>query len=184
METTTSAPTTAATYPPTPHQRTAAAPMHTGRSSLPSSPHERGRNCPRTRTPPSWRTTCCATPRCSRRRMNDLNWPARARRDRHPCGGWESTLRPSGRRRHRKQHQSRSGRGARHAAADSATDGERPSPPNTEGRSGPLPTRKRDPTRRALPPARMMNILEAEGWGEAMARLALPHHEAYGHHPG
>jgi hypothetical protein len=34
-----------------------------------------------------------------------------------------------GRRRHRRQHQSRSGRGARHAAADSATDGERPSPP-------------------------------------------------------
>jgi hypothetical protein len=33
-------------------------------------------------------------------------------------------------------------------------------------------------------PARMMNILEAEGKGEATARLALPHHEAYGHHPG
>jgi hypothetical protein len=32
-------------------------------------------------------------------------------------------------------------------------------------------------------PARMMNILEAEGNGEATARLALPHHEAYGHHP-
>jgi hypothetical protein len=33
-------------------------------------------------------------------------------------------------------------------------------------------------------PARMMNILEAEGKGEATARLALPHHEAYSHHPG
>jgi hypothetical protein len=33
-------------------------------------------------------------------------------------------------------------------------------------------------------PAWMMNILEAEGKGEAMDRLALPHHEAYGHHPG
>jgi hypothetical protein len=33
-------------------------------------------------------------------------------------------------------------------------------------------------------PARMMNILETEGRGEATARLALPHHEAYGHHPG
>jgi hypothetical protein len=33
-------------------------------------------------------------------------------------------------------------------------------------------------------PARMMNILEAEGRGEATARLALPHHEACGHHPG
>jgi hypothetical protein len=35
MATTTSAPTTAATCPPTPHRRTAAAPMRTGRSSLP-----------------------------------------------------------------------------------------------------------------------------------------------------
>jgi hypothetical protein len=33
-------------------------------------------------------------------------------------------------------------------------------------------------------PARMMNILEAEGKGEATTRLALPHHKAYGHHPG
>jgi hypothetical protein len=33
-------------------------------------------------------------------------------------------------------------------------------------------------------PARMMNILEAEGRGEATARLALPRHEACGHHPG
>jgi hypothetical protein len=30
----------------------------------------------------------------------------------------------------------------------------------------------------------MMNILEAEGGAEAAARLASPHHEAYGHHPG
>jgi hypothetical protein len=35
------APTTAATCPPTPHQRTAAAPKCTGRSSLPFSPQER-----------------------------------------------------------------------------------------------------------------------------------------------
>jgi hypothetical protein len=31
-------------------------------------------------------------------------------------------------------------------------------------------------------PAWMMNILEAEGRGEATARLALPHHEVCGHH--
>jgi hypothetical protein len=37
-------------------------PVRTGRSSLPSSPQERGRDYPRTRTPPSRRTTCCATP--------------------------------------------------------------------------------------------------------------------------
>jgi hypothetical protein len=42
MATTTSAPTTAATCPPTPHRRTTAAPVRTGRSSLPSSPQERG----------------------------------------------------------------------------------------------------------------------------------------------
>jgi hypothetical protein len=80
-------------------------------------------------------------------------WPAYAWHDRHPCGERAATLRPSGRRRHRKQHQSHSGRGARHAAADSATDGERPSPSNTKGRSGPLPTRRRDQTRRALLPS-------------------------------
>jgi hypothetical protein len=66
LATTTSAPTTAATCPPTPHQRAAAAPKHTGRSSLPFSPRERERDRPRTRVPPSLRTTCCATPRCSR----------------------------------------------------------------------------------------------------------------------
>jgi hypothetical protein len=58
MATTTLASTTAATYPPTPHQRAAAAPKRTGRSSLPFSPRERDR--PRTRVPPSRRTTCCA----------------------------------------------------------------------------------------------------------------------------
>jgi hypothetical protein len=80
-------------------------------------------------------------------------WPTRARCDRCSCDGRAPTLRPSGRRRRRRRHQSHPGRGARHAAADSATDGERPSPPNTEGRSGPLPTRRRVPTRRTLLPS-------------------------------
>jgi hypothetical protein len=62
MATTTSAPTTAATCPPTPHQRVAATPKRTGRSSLPLSPQERERDRPRTRVPPSRRTTCCVTP--------------------------------------------------------------------------------------------------------------------------
>jgi hypothetical protein len=73
--------------------------------------------------------------------------------DRHPCGGRAATLRPSDRRRHRKQHQSHPGRGARHTAVDGATDGERPSPLITEGRSGPLPTQRRDPTRCTLLPS-------------------------------
>jgi hypothetical protein len=39
-------------------------PKRTGRSSLPSSPREREWDRPRTRVPPSRRTTCCETPRC------------------------------------------------------------------------------------------------------------------------
>jgi hypothetical protein len=63
---TTSAPTAASTCPPTPHLRAPAAPKRTGRSSLSSSPRKRERDHPRTRVPPSWRMTCCETPR----------WPA------------------------------------------------------------------------------------------------------------
>jgi hypothetical protein len=66
LATTTSAPTTAATYAPALRQRMAAAPKRTGRSSLLSLPQEREWDHPRTRVPPSRRTTCCATPRCSR----------------------------------------------------------------------------------------------------------------------
>jgi hypothetical protein len=49
---------------------------------------------------------------------------------------------------HWKQCRSRSGRRAGHAAAASTTNGERPSPPITEGRSGPLPVRRPAPTQR------------------------------------
>jgi hypothetical protein len=58
-------PSPAATCPATPHQRAPAAPKRTGRSSLPFSPQKRERDRPRTQVPPSRRTTCCATPRCS-----------------------------------------------------------------------------------------------------------------------
>jgi hypothetical protein len=61
---TTSAPTTASTCPPTPHQRAPATPKRTGRSSLPSSPQKREWDRPRTRVPPSRRTSCCETPWC------------------------------------------------------------------------------------------------------------------------
>jgi hypothetical protein len=83
MATTTSAPTKAATCPPTLHQRAAAAPKRTGRSSLPFSPREREWDHPRTRVPPSRRTTCCAADGARR----TWTWPARARHDRHPGGG-------------------------------------------------------------------------------------------------
>jgi hypothetical protein len=149
MATTPSIPTIAATCPPTPHRQTATA------QSSPTGPHScPRRGCPRTRVPPSRRTTCCATPPgAADGARRTRTWPARARRDRHPCGRGAATLRPGGRRWHRKQRQSRSGRGARHAAAASATDGERPSPPITEGRSGPLPTPRWTPARCTLLPS-------------------------------
>jgi hypothetical protein len=69
-------------------------------------------------------------------------WSTCAQRHHRPYGGWAATLRPSGRMHRRRRCQCHPGREARHAAADSATDGERPSPPDTEGRSGSLPTRR------------------------------------------
>jgi hypothetical protein len=77
-------------------------------------------------------------------------WPTCAWRNHRPCGGRAATPRPSGRRQRRRRHQSHPGRGAKHAAADGASDGrprvprvcllckagERPSPPNVGGRSG------------------------------------------------
>jgi hypothetical protein len=92
----------------------------------------------------------------------------RARRDHRPCGGRTATPHPSGRRQRQRRHQSRPGRGARHAAADGASDGwprvpgvrllrkagERPSPPNAGGRSGsPAHAEGSAPTRLALLPS-------------------------------
>jgi hypothetical protein len=85
---------------------------------------------------------------------------------------------------HRKQRRSRLGRRARHAAAASATDGERPSPRSLREGAGRCPRGDR-PQLGALPsPALMMNILEAEGGAEAAARFASPHHQAGGHRLG
>jgi hypothetical protein len=95
-------------------------------------------------------------------------WPTCARHDCRPCGGRTATPRPSGRRQRRRRHQSHPGRGARHAAADGASDGrprvaevcllrkagKRPYPPNAGGRSGP-PARAKGgaPTRLTLLPS-------------------------------
>jgi hypothetical protein len=135
MATTTLAPTMTATCPPTPHQRAAAALKRTGRSSLPPSPQERERDRPRTRVPPSRRTTCCATPRCSRR-------PSPGRKTDNCTLSWQQQFafpRVAG------------GRLLRNAA--SAIGGEHPSPPITEGRSGPLPARRQAPSRCAPLPS-------------------------------
>jgi hypothetical protein len=67
--------------------------------------------------------------------------------------GGETSSGCHGGRWHRKRCRSRSGRRAGHVAAASATNGERPSPPIAEGRSGPLPARRPTPTRRTPLPS-------------------------------
>jgi hypothetical protein len=116
-----------------------------------------------------------------------------ARLNRRPCGGRTATPHPSRRSQCWKWHQCHPGRGARHAAADGRPRvaevrllrraGEHLLPRMLEEEAGCQPTRKVEP-RLGSPssPARMMNILEAEGRGEAAAQLASLHHKA-GSHP-
>jgi hypothetical protein len=61
--------------------------------------------------------------------------------------GGETSSGCRGGRWHRKRRRSHPDRRAGHTAAASATNGERPSPPIAEGRSGPLPARRLTPTR-------------------------------------
>jgi hypothetical protein len=156
---TTSTPTAASTCPPTPHQRASAALKRTGRSSPPSSPRKRERDRPRTRVPPSRRTTCCETLWCGRPQspgqrtkcctlagQQQFAFPRMAggcllRR----AGGWFP-------------------------------------PPDAGGRSGTPAHTKAGPGSPPAP-ARMMKILEAEGRAEAATRLASPHHRTSGHPP-
>jgi hypothetical protein len=98
--------------------------------------------------------------------------------------GGETSSGCRGGRRRRKRLRSHSGRRAGHAAAASATNGERPSPRSLREGAGRRPRRDR-PQLGALPsPALMMRILEAEGGAEAAARLASPHLGAGGHRLG
>jgi hypothetical protein len=98
-------------------------------------------------------------------------------------GGETSSGRLGGRW-HRKRRRSRSGRRAGHAAAASATNGERPSPRSLREGTGRCPHRDR-PQLGTLPsPALMMNILEAKGGAKAATRLASPHHRTGGHRLG
>jgi hypothetical protein len=97
-------------------------------------------------------------------------------------GGTSSSCR--GGRRRRERLRSRSGQRARHAAAASATNGERPSPQSLREGAGRRPRRDR-PQLGTLPsPALMMKIIEAEGGAEAAARLAFPRHRTGGHRLG
>jgi hypothetical protein len=99
-------------------------------------------------------------------REGPWTWPTYARRDRRPCGGWTATPRP----------------GSRWQFASSARLVNALLPQMLEEEDGRQPLRKAGP-QLGLPssPARMMNILEAEGRGEATAWLALLHHKAGSH---
>jgi hypothetical protein len=98
-------------------------------------------------------------------------------------GGRTSSSCRGGRRR-RERLRSHSGQRARHAAAASATNGERPSPRSLREGAGRRPRRDR-PQLGTLPsPALMMKILEAEGGVEAAARSAFPRHRTGGHRLG
>jgi hypothetical protein len=102
-------------------------------------------------------------------REGPWTWPAYARRDRHPCGGRTATPRP----------------GSRWQFTSPVRLVDALLPRMLEEEAGRQPMRKAGPQLGSpSSPARMMNILEAEGKGEATARLALPHHKADGHHPG
>jgi hypothetical protein len=81
--------------------------------------------------------------------------------------GGETSSGCRGGRRRQKRLRSHLGQRARHAAAASATNGERPSPRSLREGAGRRP-RRDQPQLGALPsPALMMNILEAEGGAEA-----------------
>jgi hypothetical protein len=97
-------------------------------------------------------------------------------------GGTSSSCR--GGRRRRERLRSHSSQRAKHAAAASATNGERPSPRSLREGAGRRPRRDR-PQLGTLPsPALMMKVLEAEGGAEATARLAFPRHRTRGHRLG
>jgi hypothetical protein len=98
--------------------------------------------------------------------------------------GGETSSGCRGGRWHRKQRRSHSDRRAGHAAAASATNGERPSPRSLREGAGRFLRGDRPQLGALSAPARMMKILEAEGGAEIAARLASPHPGASGHHLG
>jgi hypothetical protein len=97
-------------------------------------------------------------------------------------GGTSSSCR--GGRRRQERLRSHSGQRARHAAAASATNGERPSPRSLRKGAGRRP-RRDQPQLGTLPSsALMMKILEAEEGAEAAAQSAFPRHRTGGHRLG
>jgi hypothetical protein len=139
MATTTLASMTAATCPLTPHQRVAATPKRTGRSSLPFSPREREWDRPRTQVPPSRRTKCCAADDTGR----TWTWPARARHDRR--SGWRTDSCTLSKQQQFAFPRVAGGRLLRRAGGCL-------SPPNAGGRSGPLAHAEAGPDSPRPPP--------------------------------
>jgi hypothetical protein len=152
----------------------------------PVGPHSRPRRgCPRTRVPPSRRTMCCATPpvQPTAQGVPGRGWPTHGATDTRAADGQPCSAPAVG-----------GGTGSSTRAAQAGEpDTRQLTVPRTANALLPQSLREgagRCPcgggTQLDAPssPAQMMNILEAEGRGKATARLALPHHEACGHHPG
>jgi hypothetical protein len=89
-----------------------------------------------------------------------------------------------GGRRHRGQLRDCSAQRVGHAAAVGATDDSRPSPRSLGEGAGHHPRRGQPRPGTRPSSALVMKILEAEEGADAAARLAFPHHQAGGHHPG
>jgi hypothetical protein len=126
-------------------------------------------------------------------------WRTRARRDRRPyvdgqpcpdqtaggsVGGGDRAIQAKSQARGSCQRLHLAGREAElhllHVAGEPLS-----SPRMLEEEAGYWPMREAEPGLGSpSAPARMMNILEAEGRREAAARLASPHHEAGGHPSG
>jgi hypothetical protein len=85
--------------------------------------------------------------------------------------------------RHRERLRSHSRPKARHAAAVSAADSDRPSLRSLSKGADRHPRRGRPQLGMLPSPASVMKILEAEGGAEAATRLAFPHHQVGGHRP-
>jgi hypothetical protein len=167
MATTPSTPTTAATCPPTPHRRTVAAPKRTDRSSLPSSL----RLSQNTSTALVAYDVLCDPPvQPTAQGGPGRGWPAHGTTGTRAADGQSRSAPAVG--------------GGTRSSARVTQAGEPDTRQLPASRTASCPRRGGPQLGAPSFPARMVNILEAEGRGEAMAQLAFPHHEAYGHHPG
>jgi hypothetical protein len=177
---TTSAPTTAATCPLTPHPQAATA------QSAPAGPHSRSRHENENGAVPEHEYRSHGVRRVVQPMAQ--GGPGRGR----PAHGATDTRAADGQPRSAPAVGGGTGSSARTAQTGEPDTRRLPAPRTA---NTPLPRSLRGGAGRcsrgsrprpAPPssPARMMKILEAEGGTEAAARLASPHHRTGGHHPG